>query len=160
MAYPTNDPRAELCAVVGGDGVTVYGNAAGMRNLSTWLKWIAASRPEDHFECHLLWHLRSQFRKRPRVWILFERPDTSPTARGGVRGRRDRFDVTFMMVTAEELKALRRHETSGLLPKHWGAQGSLDGERADTPRRRPRQARSPAKPKKQKKRKRQTTSAG
>ena len=72
MAYPTNDRHRQLCVVVTGNGVTIYGNPAGMRTISRWLAWIAKSRPSEHFECHVGWHLTSHFGKRKNVWFLFD----------------------------------------------------------------------------------------
>jgi len=89
---------------VGKDGVTLYGNKATFRSLAKWMTWIAASKPSEHYECHVVWHLLSNTAKKPNVFVRFDK-----SARGsGRRGGQQAFELTFMQVEGADLDRLEK----------------------------------------------------
>jgi hypothetical protein len=112
--YPPRHAGSEACITVERDGVYLYGNRAAFRTLAGCMSWIARSRPRDHAECHVRFSLDG-FSKRPSVWVLQERSLRL------IQRRRD-FELTFMIVEADDLRRLRRFQKRGLLPKRWRAE--------------------------------------
>jgi len=110
---PTNpNRRREFCVTVEEDGVWVYANRDGLKALIERIGVIAASRPSEHYELHLRWHLGSHGKGRNRVFVLMD--DKARTAHS-----RERFEVTLMAVEPKDLRRLRRHEKTGRLPGNW-----------------------------------------
>jgi hypothetical protein len=72
MAYPKRQRGVRACVAVGKDGVTLYGNKATFRSLAKWMTWIAESKPSEHYECHVVWHLLSRVAKRTNVFVRFD----------------------------------------------------------------------------------------
>jgi hypothetical protein len=106
MAYPKRQRGVRACVAVRRDGVTLYGNRATFGSLAKWMAWIAASKPSEHYECHVVWHLLSNTAKKPNVFVRF---DTSRR----VSGRRQRrgpqaFELTFMQVEGADLDRLEK----------------------------------------------------
>jgi len=94
------------CVAVGQDGVTLYGNQATFRALAKWMNWTAESKPSQHYECHVVWHLLSNTAQKPNVFVRFDK-----SARGSgrrPRGRRQ-FDLTLMQVEAADLDRLEKN---------------------------------------------------
>ena len=89
-----------------GDNVTLYGNQATFRSLAKWMTWIAASKPSERYECHVVWHLLSNNAKRPNVFVRFEEPGLGTGRRQ--RGGRQAFELTFMQVEGEDLDRLEK----------------------------------------------------
>jgi hypothetical protein len=125
------DARAEACLTVEKDGVWVYGNRAALQQMAERLAVIAESDPSEHYELHLRWHLGSHRAKRPNVYALVH-PEVSQS-----HSARD-FELTLMVVEPKDLRALRRHQRSGLLPQAWRDSANGNGKRGRTRGRRTR----------------------
>jgi hypothetical protein len=104
--HPKRQRGVRACVAVGEDGVTLYGNKATFRALANWMTWIAASKPSEHYECHVVWHLLSRVAKRPNVFVRFDKPEGRSGKRR--RGGRQAFELTFMQVEAADLDRLER----------------------------------------------------
>jgi hypothetical protein len=96
------------------DGISVYGNKPAFETLAEWMSWIARSDASEHFECHLIWHFLS-FAKRRNVFVLVD-PEMSRVFGKGGKQLLKRLELTFMVVEPADLRALRKHESSGVLP--------------------------------------------
>jgi len=106
MAYPTRQRGVRACVAVGQDGVTLYGNKATFRALKNWMTWIAVSKPSEHYECHVVWHLLSKVAKKPNVFVRFDKFGPRSGRRG--RGGRQALELTFMQVEGADLDRLER----------------------------------------------------
>ena len=106
MAYPKRQRGVRACVAVGGEGVTLYGNKATFRSLAKWMTWIAASKPSEHYECHVVWHLLSNNAKKPNVFVRFEESGRGAGRR--LRGGRQAFELTFMQVEGADLDRLEK----------------------------------------------------
>jgi hypothetical protein len=104
--------RTQICMTVEKDGVWVYGNPEALRRIAERLALLAESKPSEHYELHVKWHLGSHRAKRQGVFVLVD----SEARRVH---RREAFELTFMVVEPSDLRGLRRHERSGVLPKAW-----------------------------------------
>jgi hypothetical protein len=94
------------------DGVWVYGNPEAFRRIAERLALLAGSKPSEHYELHVKWHLGSHRGKRETVFVLVD-------SEAHRVHRREDFELTFMVVEPSDLRKLRRHERSGVLPKAW-----------------------------------------
>jgi hypothetical protein len=109
MAYPREIAGTQVCIRVSADGVTVYGNRKAFKSLALWMTWIANAPEEEHYECHLPWHLQAKSslqKKKPKnVWVLLDKKVKSAFA------SRDRahpgFGLNFMAVEQADLDRLR-----------------------------------------------------
>jgi hypothetical protein len=106
------EPQTDVCITVEKEGVWIYGNSQAFRRLAKHMASLADSVPSEHHELHVKWHLGSPFAKRNAVFVLMDKDSRS------VHKRRD-FEVTFMVVEAQDLRRLRRQERSGQLPRKW-----------------------------------------
>lgn len=104
--YPENARGRQVCMVVTGKGIKIYGNKAAFRSLAKWMAWIARSKPEEHYECHLGWHFRvpDHDAGRPTVYTIVDKRMTE--ALSLLRQRQPEFDVTFMAVEEADLDRL------------------------------------------------------
>jgi hypothetical protein len=73
---------------------------------------LAKSKPAEHYEMHVRWHLGSHGTKRNAVFVLMDRESR-------VVHKRSDFEVTFMVAEPSDLSRLRKHERSGRLPQDW-----------------------------------------
>lgn len=105
-----------MCLAVTRQGVTLYGNKSAFKSLARWLSWVAGSDASEHYECHVMWHLLSHHARRSNVWVLCDKEMLKVVNREPDGGGKPTFEVTFMAVTARDLRALRIHEREGLLP--------------------------------------------
>jgi hypothetical protein len=104
--------KTDVCLTVEAGGVWVYGNREAFRKLAERMALLARSKPAEHYELHVKWHLQSHFSKRKAVFLLLDEPSRS------VHSRED-FELTFMVAEPADLRRLRRHERSGKLPRKW-----------------------------------------
>ena len=107
MAYPKRQRGVRACVAVGKDGVTLYGNKATFRSLANWMTWIAESKPSEHYECHVVWHLLSRVAKKPNVFVRFDESSDRAEPRGRKR-RGQAFELTFMQVEEADLNRLEK----------------------------------------------------
>jgi hypothetical protein len=70
------------------------------------MTWIAASKPSEHYECHVVWHLLSNTAKKPNVFVRFDKPGRGSGRRQS--GGRQAFELTFMQVEGTELDRLEK----------------------------------------------------
>lgn len=130
MEQPKKIPGTRLCLVVTKSGLKAYGNASALKSLASWLEWVAASNPAEHFECHVEMDLESDESKFegkvPRnVWVLLQRElagtldvrekvivEGEPVDSHG-------FGLTFMAVSESELDDMARLQSTGILPDSW-----------------------------------------
>jgi hypothetical protein len=125
---PSRKPGTKLCMAVTKQGVTAYGNRDAFESLSEWFKWLAASDPAEHYECHLIWHLQddaSAFRKQSikNVFALFTaktKPVFEKESEDGFG-----FEMTFMMAPEAELDELAVCQETELLPESWNEEERL-----------------------------------
>jgi hypothetical protein len=115
MKPPKRNPKRLGCLVHGIGGTTLYCNHAMLEDIVAYLRWMMLSNANEHYECHLLWHIGGARQKaHKRLFSLREPelrkrgPKLSPTA-----------DITFMLVTNRELAEFRKFEKRGFLPKGW-----------------------------------------
>jgi hypothetical protein len=100
----------DICITVERDGIWIYGNTQAFRRLAKHMARLADSPPSKHYELHVRWHLGSHRTKGNDVFVLLDGDSLR------AHGRRD-FEVTFMVMEPSDMKALRRHERSGRLPR-------------------------------------------
>ncbi|MGA1869447.1 MAG: hypothetical protein ACMUJM_12985 [bacterium] len=129
MTYPRNEKGTRLCMVVAKSGIKVYGNRQAFKTLSKWMSWIADSDEREHYECHFLWHLKSEeseFGEEPaNIWTLFDRDTLSifdPSFDQELN-----FDLTFMAVEQSDLDKLAKFRASRLLPENWEKEEATKG---------------------------------
>jgi hypothetical protein len=109
MAYPREIPGTQICIRVSAEGVKVYGNRKAFQSLARWMTWIADAPEEEHYECHLSWHLQSKSSLKERepknVWVVFDKNVK------GIFPSHDQtypeFDLNFMAVEQSDLNRLR-----------------------------------------------------
>jgi hypothetical protein len=70
------------------------------------MTWIAASKPSEHYECHVMWHLRSNTVEKPNVFVRFDKVGRGLGRRQ--RGARQAFELTFMQVERADLDRLEK----------------------------------------------------
>jgi hypothetical protein len=116
MRQPKKVKGTELCITVTGEGVTVYGNKQMFRSLAEWFSWIAGSKPSEHYECHVVWHLMSKFAEKKNVTVLYDEKSAKLYRK---HHPEQEFELTFMLVEPRDLKKLRSHEEAGVLPEDW-----------------------------------------
>ncbi|THI90526.1 MAG: hypothetical protein CAF41_003950 [Nitrospira sp. CG24A] len=109
MAYPREIAGAQICIRVSTDGMTVYGNRKAFKSLAQWMTWIANAPAEEHYECHLPWHLQSkssvQGKESKNVWVVL---DKSVKAAFASRDQNHAgFDLNFMAIEQSDLDRLR-----------------------------------------------------
>ncbi len=104
--------KTDVCLTVEAGGVWVYGNPEAFRRIAERMTLLARSKPAEHYELHVKWHLQSHFTKRNAVFLLLDEPSRA------VHSRED-FELTFMVAEPADLRRLRRHERSGRLPRKW-----------------------------------------
>jgi len=112
MARTPRRKNRQICVTVEQDGVWIYANPDGLKAIADYASKLAASKPSEHHELHLRWHLGSHGRTPEKVFVLMDE-----SARGV--HRRHRFEVTLMAVETKDIREFRRHERSGRLPKGW-----------------------------------------
>jgi hypothetical protein len=109
MAYPNEIAGTQICIRVSTDGVTVYGNRKAFQSLARWMTWMANAPEQEHYECHLPWHLQSksslQGKALKNVWVVLDRK-VKPLLAPGDQSHTG-FDLNFMAVEQSDLDRLR-----------------------------------------------------
>jgi hypothetical protein len=106
MAYPKRTRGTRICLDVTKEGVALYGNRAAFKALATWMTWIAASKPSEHYECHVVWQLFNHFGK-PNVFLRFDE-ETRRVYAANRKKPIERFELTFMQVESADLDEMER----------------------------------------------------
>jgi hypothetical protein len=64
--------KTDVCLTVEAGGVWVYGNPEAFRRMAERMTLLARSKPAEHYELHVKWHLQSHFTKRQAVFLLLD----------------------------------------------------------------------------------------
>ena len=121
---PKRIPGSRLCLALTSDGLTAYGNKEAFASLRDTLSWLERSNEEENFECHVTMSLEeddSTFDriKLRNVFTLIER------VFDGIVGRKSKsrpgFELTFMLVSKEQLDICSSYQASGFLPDDWNS---------------------------------------
>jgi hypothetical protein len=106
------------------DEITICANPAGFKSLGLWMVWLADSKPEEYYHCHLLWHLESEASRfkgaKPKnVWFLRNPPSHRMKVAPPAEAQVVPFELTFQVVPERDLDELAAAQKSGLIPKKY-----------------------------------------
>ena len=134
MSQPARVPGSRICVLLHADEIVVCANVLGFSELGQQMAWLAASRPEESFHLHMLWHLESDESRfdgvRPKnVWVL-RSPSSHHVKSEAPEGMEAvEFEVTFQVVQEDELDELAAAQSDGIIPvKYRKAEASYVGD--------------------------------
>jgi hypothetical protein len=105
MKEPRKERGSEVGITLARAGVTVLCNQRALRSLARYLTWLAASPPNEHYHCHVVWEMANHRGKAPGVFLLFD--DTLRKAYPRRAGLDPGFELTIMAMPDGKLRSLR-----------------------------------------------------
>jgi hypothetical protein len=124
--YPKHS--IQLCIALTKSGLTAYGSPEALKRLAQQLLVVANAPPGDHYEIHTSAAIAAADTATPASCVLVH-PEIAPLLDRGKKSVVDgvllehaEFELTFMVVTNDELREMERYGESGLLPPNWNDQ--------------------------------------
>ena len=124
MTSPSEILGSRICVLQHPDEIVVCANIAGFKSLTSWMAWLAESKPEEFYHFHLLWHLESEASRfdgvYPRnVWFLRSPSDHKVTVAPPHDAEAVAFDLTFKVLPEASLDELAIGQEDGIIPKKY-----------------------------------------